>query len=135
VTNKFGQHPGYELSSGHSATSLLLPEDFAQRRAAFSGSPLWITAYDPNQLYAGGTYPNQSRGGDGLPTFAARHRPVAGADLVLWYTMGFHHLPRPEDWPILSTMWHSVALVPWGFFDHNPSLDLPREFAHSEAGK
>jgi primary-amine oxidase len=135
VTNKFGQHPGYELSSGHSATSLLLPEDFAQRRAAFSGSPLWITAYDPNQLYAGGTYPNQSPGGDGLPAFVARHRPVAGADIVLWYTMGFHHLPRPEDWPILSTMWHSVALAPWGFFDHNPSLDLRREFAGVEPGK
>ena len=46
--------------------------------------------------------------------------------------MGFHHLTRPEDWPILSTIWHSVSLV--RFFDHNPSLDLRREFADVEAG-
>jgi len=52
---------------------------------------------------------------------------------VLLYTMGFHHLMRTEDWLILSTIWHSVSLVPYGFFDHNPSLDLRREFTDVEA--
>ncbi len=135
LTNKFGQHPGYELRAGHSATSLLAQGDFPQRRAAFSGSPLWVTAYDPSELYAAGPYPNQSRGGDGLPAYVAQRRKVTGADIVLWYTMGFHHLPRPEDWPVLATMWHSVSLVPYGFFDHNPSLDLRRDFAPVEPGK
>jgi primary-amine oxidase len=135
LSNKLGQHPGYELRAGHSATSLLARDDFPQRRAAFSGSPLWVTAYDPSELYAGGPYPNQSRGGDGLPSYAARHRKVTGADIVLWYTMGFHHLPRPEDWPVMATMWHSVSLVPYGFFDHNPSLDLRRDFAPVEPAK
>jgi primary-amine oxidase len=115
-------------------TSLLASDDIPQRRAAFTGSPLWVTAYDRNELYAGGVYPNQSKGGDGLPSYARQRRPVTGADIVLWYTMGFHHLTRPEDWPILSTIWHSVSLVPYGFFDHNPSLDLRREFADVEAG-
>jgi primary-amine oxidase len=106
--------------------SLLAPDDFAQRRAGFSAAPLWVTAYDPKELYAAGQYPNQSKGGDGLPAYAARHRPVENADIVLWYTMGFHHLPRPEDWPVLPTMWHSVALVPYGFFDRNPTVELQR---------
>ena len=135
LTNKFGQHPGYELRAGHSATSLLATADIPQRRAAFSGAPLWVTAYDPKELYAAGTYPNQSRGGDGLPAYVAQRRNVDGTDIVLWYTMGFHHLPRPEDWPVLSTMWHSVSLVPYGFFDRNPSLDLRRDFADTEPGK
>jgi primary-amine oxidase len=134
-TNPLGQHPGYELRVGHSVVSLLAADDFPQRRAGFSGAPLWVTAYDPTELYAGGMYPNQSRGGDGLPAFVARHRPVANADLVLWYTMGFHHVPRPEDWPVLPTMWHTVSLVPYGFFDHNPALDLPRDFAPPTAGR
>src|SRR5207244_8086168 len=112
LQNRLGQHPGYELRPGHSATSLLAPDDLAQRRAAFSAAPLWITAYDAKELYAAGLYPNQSRGGDGLPAYTARQRPVENADLVLWVTMGFHHLPRPEDWPVLPTIWHSVALVP-----------------------
>ncbi len=127
LTNALGQHPGYELRAEHSATSLLAPDDFPQRRAGFSGAPLWVTAYDPKELYAAGPYPNQSRGGDGLPAYVAKHRPVENADIVLWYTMGFHHLPRPEDWPVLPTMWHSVALVPYGFFDHNPSVESAKQ--------
>ena len=122
LTNRLGQHPGYELRPEHAATSLLAPDDFPQRRAGFSAAPLWITAFNLNELYAAGSYPNQSKGGDGLPAYTARHRPVVNADIVLWYTMGFHHLPRPEDWPVLPTMWHSVALVPYGFFDRNPAL-------------
>jgi primary-amine oxidase len=127
--NRLGQHPGYELRPGHSVISLLAEDDFPQRRAGFSGAPLWVTAYDPREMYAAGMYPNQSRGGDGLPAYVARHRPVANADIVLWYTMGFHHVPRTEDWPVLPTMWHTVSLVPYGFFDRNPALDLPRAFA------
>jgi primary-amine oxidase len=135
LTNKLGQHPGYELRAGHSATSLLAPDDVPQRRAAFSGAPLWVTAYDPGELYAAGLYPNQSGGGDGLPAYVKRQRPVVGSDIVLWYTMGFHHLPRPEDWPVLPTMWHSVSLLPYGFFDHNPSLDVRRGFAAGTAAR
>ena len=125
VTTRLGAHPGYELRLGHTATSLLSADDFRQRRAAFSAAPLWVTAYDRGELYAAGMYPNQSRGGDGLPAYVARRRSVANADLVLWCTIGFHHVPRPEDWPVLPMMWHSIALVPSGFFDRNPALDPP----------
>lgn len=123
LKNALGQHPAYALRLDDTATSLLAPDDFPQRRAAFSAAPLWVTAYDPRELYAAGRYPNQSRGGDGLPRYVARHRNVADADLVLWCTLGFHHVPRPEDWPFLSTEWHSLALEPDGFFGHNPALD------------
>lgn len=129
VTNALGGHPGYELRPDHSAISLLMPDDPTQRRAAFSAAPLWITAYGPDELYAAGDYPNESRGGDGLPTYAAQHRPVVNTDIVLWYTMGFHHVPRPEDWPVMPTMWHSLALAPNGFFDRNPALALPADAA------
>ncbi|MBV9017547.1 MAG: hypothetical protein JO058_18015 [Alphaproteobacteria bacterium] len=126
ATNKLGQHPGYEVRLGHAATSLLSADDPAQRRAAFSAAPLWVTAYDPNELYAAGLYPNQSKGGDGLPAYAARHRAVENADIVLWATLGFHHLPRAEDWPVLPTQWHSLSLVPDGFFGRNPSAEPPQ---------
>ena len=127
LTNTLGQHPGYELRLGHAATSLLATDDPAQRRGAFSAAPLWVTAYDPAELYAAGPYPNQSRGGDGLPAYVAKHRPVENADIVLWATLGFHHLTRPEDWPVLPAQWHSLSLVPYGFFDRNPAIERPRE--------
>ena len=34
LTNRLGQHPGYELRPGHTATSLLPPDDVVQRRPA-----------------------------------------------------------------------------------------------------
>jgi primary-amine oxidase len=46
-------------------------------------------------------------------------------DIVLWYTIGFHHAPVPEDWPVLPAMWHEFSLRPRGFFSHSPVIDLP----------
>jgi primary-amine oxidase len=128
LTNRLGAHPGYELRPGHTVTSLLASDDLPPRRAQFSAAPLWVTAFDPTELYAAGPYPNQSRGDGGLPIYVTQHRPIANADIVLWYTMGFHHVPRSEDWPVMSTIWHSVSLVPDGFFDRNPAVyRLPGE--------
>jgi primary-amine oxidase len=121
-TNSLGQHPGYELHADHPVTSMLPADDPAQQRAVFSAAPLWVTAYDRSELYAAGPY---LRKGDGLPAYVGKQRPVEGADIVLWPTIGFHHLPRPEDWPVLPVMWHSLSLVPDGFFDRNPALVAP----------
>ena len=128
ATTALGHHPGYEIVAGHSAVSLLDPEDWPQRRAAFSGAPLWVTAYDAAERHATGTYPNQSPGGEGLPRFVAKGRSVERNDVVVWYTMGFHHLTRPEDWPVLPTTWHQLRLRPYGFFTENPAITLRRGF-------
>jgi primary-amine oxidase len=136
ATNRLGQHPAYELRPDHTVTSMSMPmPDDAGQRAAFSSAPSWVSAYDPDELYAAGLFPNQSKGGDGLPAYVAQHRPVANADIVLWYTMGFHHVPRPEDWPVMSTMWHSLSLVPYGFFGRNPTIEAPGDGADPAAPK
>jgi primary-amine oxidase len=76
-------------------------------------------------MYAGGDYPNQSRGGDGLTKWTAANRSVDSQDIVLWYTMGITHNPRPEDWPVMPVHAAGFRLIPWGFFARNPALDLP----------
>ena len=43
---------------------------------------LWVTKYKPNELYAGGEYPNQSKSEQGLPTLIADDEPLVGEDLV-----------------------------------------------------
>jgi primary-amine oxidase len=121
LANGLGEHPGYELRLDHTASSLLKADDPAQRRGAFSAAPLWVTPYAADELYAAGAYPNQSKGG-GLGFPPDRRRPVENTDIVLWCTLGFHHVTRPEDWPILPTIWHSLSLVPYEFFDHNPAI-------------
>jgi primary-amine oxidase len=121
-----GYRPSYQIQ-GHGPTSLLGTDDWPQRRGAFSADNLWITARHPGELYAAGAYPNQSRGGDGLPAYVDGES-ISSADLVAWYTIGFHHVTRPEDWPVLSTIWQGVRLRPLGFFTRNPGLNVRREF-------
>ncbi len=125
VLGPLGYPVSYQLKPKTNAVSLLSPDDFPQRRAGFTDFHLWVTPYDPRERYAAGTYPNQSKGGDGLPRWTSANRPVRNTDLVLWYTLGFHHVVRAEDWPILSTEWSSFELKPFDFFQRNPALDLP----------
>ena len=127
TTTTLGYHPGFQIQ-GRGPTSLLHPDDWPAKRAAFAASNLWITAYRAGERHAAGRYPNQSRGGDGLPAYA-NGEAVDGRDLVAWYTMGFHHVPRPEDWPVLSTVWQVVKLRPYGFFTRNPSVMAPSRAA------
>ena len=127
IRTSLGYNPGYEIILGHGATSLLTADDPPQKRAAFTAAPLWVTAYDASERYAAGPWPNQAVGGEGLPAYVARDRPVEEADVVVWATMGFHHLTRPEDWPVLPTKWHSITLKPYGFFTQNPAITLRRE--------
>ena len=126
ITTALGHHPGYQIQ-GRGPKSLLSPDDWPQRRAAFSASNLWVTARREGELYAAGAYPNQSRGGDGLPSYVDGEQ-ITENDLVAWYTVGFHHVTRPEDWPILSTVWQSVKLRPYGFFTRNPGLGVRRQY-------
>ena len=123
--NALGNPTSYQLMPGHSDLSLLDPDEPQQQRASFSGSALWVTRYKPDENFAAGIYPNQNRTVEGLPRFVGDHESVADKDLVLWYTVGFHHQTRSEDWPIMPEMWHSFKIRPFNFFDRNPGLDVP----------
>jgi primary-amine oxidase len=127
VKNWLGYPVGYQIVPGDNAKSLLLPEDYPQRRAGFTDYQLWVTPYRDSERYAAGEYPVQSKGGDGLPAWTSANRPIEDTDIVLWYTMGFHHVPRSEDWPVMPTMWHEFELQPVNFFARNPALDLPKQ--------
>ncbi len=114
-------HPSYELMPWHTVKSLLPPNDHAQSRAQFSASSLWMTKYKPNELWAAGDYPNLAKIDTGLPNYAGDRESIDNEDIVLWYTTGFHHIPRPEDFQIMPTMWFGFTLRPVHFFDTNKS--------------
>jgi len=121
-----GHPPGYLVHPGNSvAYSMLHPDDPAGRRAGFTRHQLWVTPRVAEERYAAGMYVNQSEGGLGLPAWTAANRSVDDTDIVLWYTAGFHHVPRTEDYPIMPSAWHEVVLSPFNFFGRNPALDLP----------
>jgi primary-amine oxidase len=130
--NAMGNPTSFQLAPGHSDLSILDAEEPQQQRASFSGSALWVTRYKPNETFAAGVYPNQNRDVEGLPQFVADRESVANQDLVLWYTIGFRHQTRSEDWPVMPGMWHSFKLRPFNFFNRNPGLDVPPAAAHAE---
>lgn len=125
VRNALGQPVGYTLLPGENAVPFAAPDSWIRRRAGFLNFPFWVTPYKSDELYAAGTYPNQSKGGEGLAKWAAANRSIEGKDLVVWYTMGITHNPRPEDWPVMPVHEAGFKLAPSGFFTRNPALDLP----------
>jgi primary-amine oxidase len=131
----FGNKPGYVLRPGNSiAYSLLSKDDMAQKRGGFTNHHLWVTPHEPDEFYAAGLYPNQSDGTGGLPAWASADRPIENTDIVVWYTAGFHHVPRTEDFPVMPTAFHQFELMPFNFFDGNPALDIPTNWRGVTAG-
>jgi primary-amine oxidase len=130
ATNGLGQPTAYKLVPGPTPTLLAAPASSVGRRAAFATRNLWVTPYRPDERRAAGDYPNQHRGGDGLPRWTAQDRGIVDEDVVLWYTFGVTHVPRPEDWPVMPVEHAGFQLVPTGFFDANPALDLPPPTGH-----
>ncbi|HEX7183726.1 MAG TPA: primary-amine oxidase [Thermoanaerobaculia bacterium] len=124
--NSLGHERGYILVPGPNSVPYALEGSLARKRAGFMDHHVWVTRYQPGELYAGGDYPNQSEGGDGLPRYAAGNEPVQNTDVVLWYTLNVTHIPRPEEWPVMPTTRVGFRLIPAGFFEANPALDVPR---------
>jgi primary-amine oxidase len=86
---------------------------------------LWVTPYRADERYASGVYPTASKGNDGIAAWTKANRPIENTDIVAWYTVGFHHMTRAEDWPVMPVMWHDFVLRPYDFFPQNPVLTLP----------
>ena len=122
--NALGYPTGYAVSWSGNALPQLSRDDYPLRRAGFARHHLWVTPYDPNELFSAGDYPNQSRGDDGLPTWTARNRSIEATDVVLWYTLGFHHITAAEDWPVLPSHPKTVTLRPFNFFDRSQVINL-----------
>jgi primary-amine oxidase len=123
--NRMGQPVTYKLMPGDNVLPFSHPEACVSRRAGYMSKHLWVTPYQPDEKFAAGDYPNQHAGGDGLPQWTQANRSIENTNVVLWYSMGAHHVPRLEDWPVMPVTRMGFMLKPVGFFDRNPALDVP----------
>jgi primary-amine oxidase len=130
AVNRFGKPTAYTLCPEPTPPLLADPASPLAARARFASRVLWVTRYDPAQRYPAGDFVNQNPGGGGLPSFIAEDRDIDGQDIVVWHTFGPTHFPRPEDWPVMPVTRVGFMLKPTGFFDRNPTLDVPPAAGH-----
>ncbi|KAH7440977.1 hypothetical protein KP509_03G019200 [Ceratopteris richardii] len=117
---KVGNPVSYKIVPGKTAGSLLALDDPPQIRGAFINNQMWVTPYNRSEEYAGGLYVYGSHGEETVSRWTRRDRPIEDRDIVLWYTVGFHHIPCQEDFPVMPTVTESFELKPTNFFESNP---------------
>jgi len=104
-------------------TRTIYPRSREEGPAGFTFHHLWVTPYRDGELFADGRYPNQpTRNYADTLYFRANTDSIYDRDIVVWYSLGETHVPRPEDYPLMPDMTVSVLFRPDGFFQSNPAL-------------
>jgi primary-amine oxidase len=124
-TNSFGLPSGYKLLPGNTPALIAHPDSPPGKRASFAKHNLWATPFDKGEQAAGGEYSVMHSGEGGLDELTASNRDISECDLVTWHTFGVTHTPRPEDWPVMPVEYCGFHLIPVGFFEKNPTINLP----------
>jgi primary-amine oxidase len=122
--NRVGRPAGYTVVPMENAATVFPPARESEA-VGFTFHPFWVTPYRDGQFYPGGAYPNQAKHdyADTLYHYA-NQEPIYDKDIVVWYSMGMTHFPRPEDYPIMSNAKLSVLFRPNGFFERNAAVGL-----------
>tara|TARA_B110000971_G_scaffold221083_1_gene266815 strand:- start:2544 stop:4592 length:2049 start_codon:yes stop_codon:yes gene_type:complete len=121
--NAMGYPTGYQLMMPN-IKPLVSPMDETFKRAYWVQKNLWVTRYKRDEIFASGMQVNQSAPWLGLPEYIADNETLERQDIVAWATMGFHHVPMAEDWPVMPSKVDEIILKPRNFFDRNPAIDL-----------
>jgi primary-amine oxidase len=124
-TNRHGTNTAYKLVPTACFPAMLDPTTAQYLRAPVIGHALWVTRQHDDERWPAGAHPTQSDRDDGMTRWISDDEPLENADVVLWYVFGIHHITRVEDWPIMPADTVSFWLKPFGFFDQNPSIDVP----------
>lgn len=129
--NWVGKPTGYKLETGSAVQPFTHPDSPSGKRGGFVYNHIWVTPFSPEERFPAGDFVNLSKGGEGLPEWTKQDRPVENADIVVWHSFGLHHLPRLEDHPVQPCVLCGFKLMPTGFFDQNPIIDLPAGKNHA----
>lgn len=120
-----GKPVGYKIYAPPFQKMIADSDSFHHKRAEFADHNLYVTRYKDGELYAGGKYTNQSRGGAGVRSWAERRENVLDTDLVVFVQFGLQHATRIEDFPVMPCEVIKVSFKPVNFFTGNPALDVP----------
>ena len=120
--NSLGQRPSYFIIPKDNTFPLPGPNSKVRDKAGFVNAHLWVTPYSSQEMYAAGKYLGAGFNSEGLPKWVQADRDIKNRDIVVWYTLGTTHMPRPEDWPVMPSKTISFEIMPFGFFTKSPAL-------------
>lgn len=127
VINPTSKKPvGYKIVMPARQMIMASPDSYNTKRAKFATEQIWVTKYKEDRIYAAGEFTNQSQNDTGLAVWANGEDDVRNTDNIVWCTLGFTHIPKPEDFPVMPVEMHEIGITPFGFFEKNPALDLPQ---------
>ncbi|KAI9623240.1 hypothetical protein H4Q26_014736 [Puccinia striiformis f. sp. tritici PST-130] len=118
---------GYRIVCRDQPPMIAKPDSMIAKRAPFAKHDFFVTPYVRHQFYPAGKF---VPGGidtpaDSIENWLAIDRSIDNTDIVTYLTFGVNHIPTPEQFPVMSAETLTVTLKPSGFFDQNPSLDVP----------
>ena len=126
MKNRVGEPVGYKLLPGDNSFPFASPNAWWRKRATVRQPPRLGHALPPRRTLRRRRLPEPERAAATAwaagPSRTGRSRTT---DVVLWYTFGHTHIPRPEDYPVMPTAYIGFTLKPSGFFDANPANDVP----------
>jgi primary-amine oxidase len=80
----------------------------------FAQAELWVTKFHPKE------HPTDTRPLSTILPSYLDDENIEGENVVVWYALHIHHLPRTEDWPGMPVEWASFTLKPRDFLDSSP---------------
>ncbi|MCC6278721.1 MAG: primary-amine oxidase [Oligoflexia bacterium] len=119
--NEFKHPRSYALMPGENMFPYLHPSSQIRKRAGFIDHHAWFTVYKDTEMSGAAPYPTTAPEGEGLPRYISNNESLENQDIVMWYTFGITHLPRPEEWPIMNMHRAGFTLMPVNFFSINPA--------------
>jgi len=131
--NALGNKCAYKILPGSSVHLIPHADSVVATRATFAMYNLWATPFSPDEFSAAGDHTVMNEGNAGLSKYTSENRSILDCDLVTWNTVGVTHVPRPEDWPIMPVATCKLSMIPCGFFDFSPVMDLPENYNAKQA--
>ena len=116
--NTEGQALAYEIRLPQSEH-----QDIGPDSETFTREDIYFTALHDCELYASHN-PSLEGCADSLSGFV-NQETLQGADLVVWPSTTFYHMPRAEDAPFMDAHWSYISLTPRDWQARNPLSNSP----------
>ncbi|GFN80624.1 amine oxidase [Plakobranchus ocellatus] len=124
--NKFGHHRAYRILSNGFSSQILPDDSVVLKSRAWSKYQMMVTERKEKEETSSsifsmfdGASPHVN-----IEKYLSDNGSIVDKDLVLWVTIGFHHIPHTEDIPNTPTVGAraTVSLLPYNYFPECPSV-------------